>query len=135
MITLMQVQDKLMPSSPLSLNLCGPFASTSELEFTRYKAVSPPCRPIQKGTSIQCAEVWGLLGVPDREDRRVIDCKKKEGGLATVECGRRDRKTGELSERFFIVFDAKDVHIDDPTHCSFLTKLLHTMRSVICLKP
>jgi hypothetical protein len=123
-----------MPSSPLSLNLDGPFASTSELEFTRYKAVSPPSRPIQKGTLIQCAEFWGLSGEPDGEDRQVIDCKKKEGGLATVECGRRDRKTGELSDRFFIVFDAQDVHIDDPTHCSFLTKFLHTMRSVICLK-
>lgn len=121
-----------MSSLPLSLNLSGPFTPTSQLGLIQYRAVSPPERRIQKGTRIECADIWGV----DGEERRVLNCLKVEGGHALVECGKRDAKTGMITDQFCIVFDAGDVNIpipSNPAHSSFLARLLSNARSIFCL--
>lgn len=60
-----------------------------------------------KGVSrkaLECADISGV-------ERRVLNSLKVEGGHALVECGKRDAKTGMITDQFCIVFDAGDVNI------------------------
>lgn len=64
-----------------------------------------------KGVSrkaLECADISGV-------ERRVLNSLKVEGGHALVECGKRDAKTGMITDQFCIVFDAGDVNIPIPS--------------------
>ena len=126
---------RMTSSSPLSINLSGPYTPTPESKLVQYKAESPPEKQIQKGMVIQSATGWGSQ-CEDRDERIIIGCQKWEGGVAAAECGRQDHETGEITERFFIILDGKDIHTDHPIHSdpahSFIKKLFAGIHSMFC---